>query len=39
MTISAAAAAVQLAAEAPEALRPGDVGVLAEFLAGKLSDW
>lgn len=31
--------AVQLAAEAPEALKPGDVGVLAEFLASKLTDW
>lgn len=30
---------VQVAAEAPAALQPGDVGVLAEFLAGKLSDW
>ena len=30
---------MQLAAEAPEALKPGDVGVLAEFLASKLTDW
>jgi hypothetical protein len=37
--VPTAVTAVQLAAEAPEALRPGDVGVLAEFLAGKLSDW
>lgn len=30
---------LQAAAEAPEALQPGDVGVLAQFLGGKLSDW
>lgn len=30
---------LQAAAEAPAALQPGDVGVLAQFLGGKLSDW